>query len=558
MKHTNIDHRIKADVLIIGAGFSGLWAAIGAKEHVEHVVIVDKGPADWGGLGTASGGDFQCVQDTTVEAALDDVVYYYDGLCDQPLVKNILEQSYERFRHYERLGVKFARDENGTLMAIPQRNLENMKMLLVRPYGTGGPGMRDALVREANRLGVRRISRVTVTEILKDEAGEVAGAVGFHTQSGETFLFEAPSIVLATGNGGWRPAYVINANSTGEGAWLAYKAGAELAQNEFLNVWIQPVVFSWEGQTGLLPLGARLVNKDGEDFMRKYYSEKFGPNTDTTYNSRGMAFEVRAGRSPFFFDTTPMSAEKAKLMEPVRGWAKINYDRLIKEYGLKFFNGKTRWMPQITWHCGGPVTNLDYETNVSGLYAVCRCRAFDPGVYMGGWALCTTSVTGYIAGAKAACRALNKKHCPVNETQAAEYLKEAMAPIGHKGIDTKDIIREVQESLKKALKRIGYARELETHMSACDPRDLCKYYEAKTMLMRAELFVRSSLLRTETRAGHYREDYPERNNEDWLAWLYARKGADNQPEFSKVRVPVEEYPIKPYRYYMDNFTFPKQ
>ena len=65
MKTLKIDHHIKADVLIIGGGFSGLWAAISAREHVENVVLVDKGPADWGGLGTSSGGDFQCVQDTT-------------------------------------------------------------------------------------------------------------------------------------------------------------------------------------------------------------------------------------------------------------------------------------------------------------------------------------------------------------------------------------------------------------------------------------------------------------------------------------------------------------
>lgn len=571
MRQTNIDHSIKADVLIIGGGFAGLWTAISAKEHVENVVIVDKGPVDWGGLGTGSGGDFQCVQDTTVEAALDDLVYYYDGLCEQNLVKTILEQSYERFQHYERLGVKFQRDENGKLVAIPQRNLQHMKMLLLRPYGIGGPSMRDAILREAKRLGVRRISRVAITEILKDEAGEVCGAVGFHTQSGETFVFEAPSIVMATGNGGWRPNYVMNGNSTGEGTWLAYKAGAELANNEFVNVWIQPVVFAWEGQTGLLPLGARLVNKDGEDFMKKYYSEKFGSNTDTTYNSRGMAFEARAGRAPFFFDTTTMTEENAKLMEPVRGWAKINYDRLTKEYGMKFFNGKTHWMPQVNWHGGGPATDLNYETNVSGLYAVARCRAFDPGVYMGGWALCTTSVTGYIAGANAAKRALAKKRSAVNAAQASSSLKEAMAPLGRKGINTKDLIREAQEivfpadvclikseaSLKKALKKVEYAKELEAQMAASDPHDLSRYYEAKTMLMRSELFVNASLLRTETRAGHFREDYPERNNDEWLAWIYAHKGTDNQPVFRKVRVSLEEYPVKPYRYYMDNFTFPK-
>lgn len=571
MKTANLDHHIKADVLIVGAGFSGLWAAISAREHVQNVVLVDKGPLDWGGLGTASGGDFQCVQDTTVEAALDDVVYYYDGLCDQPLVKRILEQSYERFQHYERLGVTFSRDENGKLVAIPQRNLKHMKMLLVRPYGTGGPSMRDALVREAERLDVQRLSRITVTDILRNDAGEAAGAVGFHTQSGETFLFEASSVVLATGGGGWRPSYITMSNSVGEAASLAYNAGAELSHNEFMNIWIQPVVFSWEGQTGLLPLGARLVNKDGEDFMKKYYSPKLGANTDTTYNSRGMAFEARAGRKPFFFDTTTMKPEDARLMEPVRGWAKINYDRLIKEYGLKFFDGETQWMPQVMWHSGGPVTNHDYETDIPGMYAACRCKGFDPGVYMGGWALCTTAVTGYIAGGNAGRRAAEGKAVPANTAQAAEYAARALAPLSATGLNPKDLVRETQKiifpadvclikserSLNKALERVAYAKEIDARLAAADPRELTKLHEARVMLLRAELFVRASLLRTETRAGHYREDYPDRNNNDWLCWLHARRGSNGEPSFSKKPVPVESYPIKPYRYYMDNFTFPR-
>ncbi len=565
----SVNHHIRADVLIIGGGFSGLWAAISAREHVDNVLLVDKGPVDWGGLGTASGGDFQCVQDCTVEEALNDVVYYYDGLCDQPLVKRILQESYERFQHYERLGVKFSRDADGKLMAIPQRNLSHMKMLLVRPYGTGGPSMRDALVREAERLGVRRLSRIAVTEILKNQEGSAAGAVGFHTQSGETFLFEAPTTILATGGGGWRPSYITMSNSTGEGAWLAYKAGAELSHNEFMNIWIQPVVFSWEGQTGLLPLGARLVNKDGEDFMSRYYSPRLGSNTDTTYNSRGMAFEARAGRSPFYFDTTPMSPENSKLMEPVHGWAKLNYDRLVKEHGMQFFNGKTRWMPQIMWHSGGPVTDLEYETTIPCLYAVCRCKGFDPGVYMGGWALCTTAVTGYIAGANAARKSKDSKRAPLAQTQVREAVQRTLAPLKKRGIDSKDLIRETQEivypadvcliksdaSLKRAVKRLDYAHELEAAMAAKDPRDLCKYFEAQTMLMRAEFFVRSSLMRTESRAGHYREDYPMRNNDEWLSWIHVRKERE-EPVFFKVRIPIENYPIQPYRYYMDNFTFP--
>ena len=90
MKQEQFDHTFKADVLIVGGGFSGLWAAISARRFVENVLLVDKGPRGWGGLGTMSGGDFQCVVrgQTKVEDALEDVVYYHDGLCDQEMIEN--------------------------------------------------------------------------------------------------------------------------------------------------------------------------------------------------------------------------------------------------------------------------------------------------------------------------------------------------------------------------------------------------------------------------------------------------------------------------------------
>lgn len=567
----SFNHHLKADVLIIGGGFSGLWAAISARRFVENVLIVDKGPKDWGGLGTSSGGDFQCVQDTTVDAALDDLVYYHDGLCDQELLETILTQSFERFQHYERLGVTFSRDEKGKLKAIPQRNLTHMKMLLVRPYGTGGPSMRDALVREANRLGVRRLGRMCVNELLLDEKGEAVGAVGFHAQSGETFAFSAPAVVMATGAGGWKPSYIFMSNSTGEGAYLGYKAGAALSHNEFMHIWNVPVLFAWEGQTGLLPVGARFVNAEGVDFMKEYYSPSLGANTDTTYNCRGMAFEARAGRTPIYFDTSPISAENVELLKPVHGWAKINYDRLIADEGLDFFKEKSMWMPQIMWHSGGLATDHDYETAVPGLFAACRCRGLDPGVYMGGWALCTTAVTGYITGGNAARRAQEKGLALFNRARAAEAMARALAPLGREGFPAKDLVRETQEivypyevclikserSLKKALARVERAKEaFLPRLSAKTPHDLAKLQEGLSMLQAAELFVRSSLLRTETRAGHHREDYPQRDNDNWLAWIHAERGPDGEARLYKVPVPLERYRIKPYRYYMDNFTFP--
>ena len=89
------------DVLIIGGGFSGSWAALTARQHVENVLIVDKGPRDWGGLGGMSGGDMIVKQpEFAAKDLVEELVYYYDGLCEQDVLEEILNQSYERFNDY--------------------------------------------------------------------------------------------------------------------------------------------------------------------------------------------------------------------------------------------------------------------------------------------------------------------------------------------------------------------------------------------------------------------------------------------------------------------------
>ena len=101
-------------------------------------------------------------------------------------------------------------------------------------------------------------------------------------------------------------------------AALAYGAGASLRNMEFIENWNVPKLFAWEGQTGMLPYGARFLNGEGEDFMRRY-SPKLGAKADPHYNVRGMAFEVRAGRGPIYFDTSTMSPEGVEIMTPTGG-----------------------------------------------------------------------------------------------------------------------------------------------------------------------------------------------------------------------------------------------
>ena len=110
--------------------------------------------------------------------------------------------------------------------------------------------------------------------------------------------------------------------------------------------------------------------------MRRY-SPKLGAKADPHYNVRGMAFEVRAGRGPIYFDTSTMSPEGVEIMTPTGGWMKLN-DTKLKELGIDFFGQELEWMPQVRHTYGGIVADLDGSTAIKGLYAAGLARNPDP------------------------------------------------------------------------------------------------------------------------------------------------------------------------------------
>lgn len=555
------------DVLVIGGGFSGSWAALTARAHVRDVLIVDKGPRDWGGLGGMSGGDMIVKQPEFAAADLvDELVYYYDGLCEQDVLADILNQSYERFCDYERMGHIFARDDKGDLLSIPQRGLSLMRYYFYHPYGKGGAHTTQILNAELQRLGVRRIGRVEITDLVKD-GDRVCGAVGFLCQSGAPCFIKARAVVLAAHNGGWKGSYLLN-TCAGEGAALSYGAGASLRNMEFIENWNVPKLFAWEGQTGMLPYGARFLNGEGEDFMRRY-SPKLGAKADPHYNVRGMAFEIRAGRGPIWFDTSTMSPEGVRTMTPTGGWMKLN-DEKLKRLGIDFFNSRTEWMPQVLTSFGGTVADKDGWTGVPGLYVAGRARSVTPGVYMGGWDTCKTTTTGYIAGNSAGRFVAGQETAPrYDEAAAAHTLDATLGLLGRPGVYPKDVVRLMQElmapidvcilktgkGLTRSLMRLEEIREdILPRMTAPDPHYLTKLVEARSMTLITEMYLRASLMRKESRSGHYREDYPDRLGDP--AWIVLRRENDVM-RLRTVPVPLADYPVKPYRYYMDNFAFPR-
>ncbi|MFC1909712.1 FAD-binding protein [Chloroflexota bacterium] len=559
---------IETDVLVIGGGSSGLWSARRAKEFAKDVLIVDKGPLDWGGLASMSGGDFDAVlTEDNVDDWVQDLVYYYDGLCEQDLMEVLFKQSYDRLKDYESFGCEFKRTPDGKLKGVPQRGLDHIKLYPARFKGRGGKDMMNGLTSRVIKLGVKRMSRTLITDLLKRD-GRVIGAVGFNTYNGQFYIFKARSVILTAGQPGWKSSYLQN-TMTGEGVHMAYRAGVELRNFEFVKVWNVPKQFGWEGQTTLLPLGARFVNALGEDFMSNY-CPSLGANTDPHYNVIGMCIEANKGRGPIYFDISRVKQSDLDLLKPQVGWQLLNHQKLV-ELGTDFFTQNTEWMPQVTGSFGGIVADINGRTKVPGLFAAGRSRSIEPGVYMGGFALCTTAATGYIAGKTASEYATSNNYPMVDEEQVIEFKKRLYAKVNEVGIPPHEVLSAVREvifsgdvsimktekSLKTALGKVEYLRnELLPQMTAKDAHYLVKLIEVEAAIFTAEMYLKTSLIRKESRAGHYRVDYPDLDNANWLKWIIIGH-KNGEIDMRTEPVPFDRYKYKPTRYYMDLFKFTK-
>lgn len=563
-------HVVESDLLIIGGGSAGMWAAKRFTELMpeKKVVIVDKGPKEWGGLMSMAGGDFDAMlPGDDLDAWVEDFIYYFDGLCDQEQIEEILRRSHDRLEDYQRYGCEFFRKKDGTLKSIPQRGLPHVKLYPAKLVGRGGEDMVRNLVRQLRKADVTSLGRIVVTDLLKKN-GRVVGAVGFDSINGDFYRFRAQAVIAATGVGGWKTSYGKN-TPTGEDVEMLWNAGGRLKDFEFSRVWNMPRYFGWEGQTKLIPLGARFVNAEGEPFMEKY-SPVLGVNTDPHFITIAMAMEIRAGRGPICFDISRINPDDLILLKPQNGWQLMNYEKLCR-LGMDLFRDNTEWLPQMTISYGGMEAGIKGTTNLEGLFAAGTARSTEPGVYAGGFALMSTSVTGHLAGEGAA--EFLSSAAPVEDDTVDEdidALREAVyAPLGREGLAPRDVLKKIQtamfpydvsilkteSSLQRALAEITRIREEEVPaMAAADPHYLLKLREVRGMALVSELYLRASLERRESRAGHFREDYPNRA-EDGLAWILIQRDENGNMTFSRKRVPLERYRHPITRYYQDNFRF---
>ncbi len=559
---------IETDVLVIGGGMAGLWTAKKAKEDLNRVLVVEKGPPmGFAGQGYFSGGGIEAAPPGADPSDhVKDAVYLADGLYEQDLLEKIFQQSWDRIEELQRLGVEFLTEEDGRLWGIPQRGLNNLLCYLAKPFGSGGEDFMRALTKECQRLDVEYLQRVYISDLLMND-GTVIGAVGFDTRSGQFYIIKAGAVVLASGQCCLRGHYEDIFMSCGDGIEMAYRAGAELKNMEFNTIWVIPKYFRWEGISYLLPLGARFVDAKGEPFIEKY-SPVLKSNIDYNYLVRFMAMEAKKGNGPFYLDCSLMTPEDKKRMEPTGGWTELQYKKMLKD-GMDPLEGKQEWTAGTQWLSGGVHSDLEMHTNVNGLFVAGKTRNVDPGVYFGGWSLCQCAATGTWAGESAAKFAKENNEKKIDIQEVKMYKKNLYAPLLNGGTTHEDVLSEVQKTvfpyevlilksgknLEQALSKVeSIKNELVPQMGAKDPRGLMRVRETQCITKLIEIFLRASILRTETRASHYREDYPKRDDKNWLKWIFVNN-KDGTDDFRFETLPLEKYKHKLDRFYADNFKF---
>jgi succinate dehydrogenase/fumarate reductase flavoprotein subunit len=534
----------ETDVLIIGGGIAGCFAAIKAKEKGVNVTLVDKGYV--GKSGSSAYPDTYCVFNPEWGHDLDAWMNYMnvggEYLNNREWTEIIFKDSYAMYQDLKSWGVQFL-EENGEPIRWKMDPLGACETLqLGGKYEAGGRrNTLQVLRKQALARGVKIMDRIMVTDLLKTD-GRVVGAVGIPLDSSDLYVFKAKATIISTGCAGFKPD-----------GWpiMAYRAGAEIMGNEFPDThYIRADYPGSRAHNRRLQVASngrrmkrvdkarRITNAEGDEVKRRGLTRFW----------LEMEIEAHAGRAPISTEIDAIIAEQ------------LGEDHTLRVVGCAA-GGMSIHTTEGVW----PL-NTKCATSIPGLYAAGdSLGTMQVGaVYTTiGVATAGASVTGTRAGVSAAEYALQAEKPVVDEDNLAKLKTVTQAPLERKGGFSPRWVTQVLQNitrpyfilyikqgkrLEAALTLVEFLRDhLVPKLTANDPHELRLAHETKNMILNAEMKLRSSLYRTESRGCHYREDYPRRDDPNWLAWVILRE-ENEKMTLSKRPIPKEWWPdlSKPY------------
>lgn len=536
---------ISTDVLIIGSGGAGSRAAIEVDKAGLKGLIVSKGLTFRSGCtGMAEGGYnavFKAVDaDDSIEAHIEDTLKGGSHLNDKKLVDVLVHESPDRLIDLENYGAIFDRQESGKINQRPFGG-QQYRRTCFQGDRTGHELM-TALKEEIIKRDIQTIEEVMVTSLVLDESlRQVIGAVGLDLANSQIIYFKAKAVILASGGAG--NLYPITSNTiqkNGDGFMLAWNAGANLIDMEQIQFHPTGMVTP-DSKKGVLVTeavraeGGKLLNKDGQRFMKKYAPEKMELATRDVV-ARSIYQEIIEGRGSehggVYLDITHLPDE---LIDEKLETMVLQF----KNVGIDIKNEKIEVAPTAHHFMGGVKINSDCSTNVHNLFAAGEVSGGVHGANrLGGNALADTQVFGKRAGESAAKVASktdfkeNPEMVHEEKTRIESLIKEgSINPIEFKNNLKKlmwekvGIVRD-EKNLNEALRQL---QEMEKELNNLKVENKAQYntelvtaLEVINMVEIAILVVKSAILRRESRGAHFRSDFPE-SNDAWKRSIVLNK-----------------------------------
>jgi len=514
------------DLLVVGSGIAGLYAAIRAQEHGASVLLVTKGAIEEASTRWAQGGIAAAVgHGDTPEAHLRDTIEAGAGLVDETAARILVEGAADRVADLVRYGVEF--DASDGAVELGTEAAHSAPRILHARGDQTGLEIELSLSTLAQREGVTILEHTLASQILVED-GRAAGAEVLFTETGLQRAYSAARVVLATGGAG--QMYRVTTNPevcTGDGIALAYEAGAEVMDMEFTQ--FHPTALQLEGAPVFLISeavrgeGALLLNSRGERYLLDQHPDAELAPRDIVARATHRAMR-ETGDNHVLLDATDRS----------ESWLAARFPKIYQtclEHGLDMARDRIPVSPAAHYTMGGVRTNTWGETTLPSLFAVGEVAC--TGVH-GANRLASNSLLETVIFANRTVQRLFETDSPGPPPPAPRPDARALRSV--EDTAPTPTVEDVQELLwtRVGIERDGdglaaAASQLDRWAAALQPPSDRASSELRAVLTCGRLAASAALAREESRGAHYRTDFPDPLDE-WRRHLVYRRDAAPTPE----------------------------
>ncbi len=528
-----------SDFLVMGSGVAGLSFALKVADHGS-VTIITKKNVQHSNTALAQGGVASVFGKTdSFDLHIADTLAAGDGLCSREVTEIVVKNGPDRIRELMAMGARFNMEkgkDSEKQLAMGQEGGHSRKRI-VHAHDLTGKEIEQTLACKAkahenieileDRIAVNLITFSTSMRsglIVRNQTNYCCGAYVLNNKTGEIETFTAKIIFLATGGAGKVYLYTSNPDiATGDGIAMAYRAGASVANLEFVQFHptclFHPNAKNFLISEAVRGEGAVLKDAQGTRFMAKYSPDKELACRDVV--ARAIDTELKmSGDESVFLDISHKDADF------IIGHFPNIYGKCL-EFGIDMTKEPIPVVPAAHYMCGGVATDLEGRTDIKGLYAAgeTACTGLHGANRLASNSLLEALVYADRAS-KAAVRDLNSGvTIPMDRISAWDETgvtdSDEVIVVSHNWDEIRTLmwnyvgIVRSDKRLNRALRRIkNILMEIDEYY--WNFRITSDLIELRNLATLADLIIRSALKRKESRGLHYTIDYPEKNDKDWL------------------------------------------